>query len=193
MRGVAVLCTRENSHYLKAGVECYDSQRDAYSFDPMADDRLAIVAHPPCAQWGILRALSNYNPREKNLGPWCVCAVQLNGGVLEHPRGSRLFHEMGLPLPGDSPDIHGGVTIEVDQLWWGYPCQKRTWFYCVRTPSPICPLSFARPTHVIDTTRRDKKRLPFLPKSRRSETVPALCQWLIDLASQSTLKGHVKK
>lgn len=189
MRPVSILCTQPKSHYLAVvGPEkCYDAVRDMRTF--AGDD--AVVCHPPCAQWGGLRALATDDPATKALGPLCVEIVRRNGGILEHPRGSTLWAHSGLPRPGEPRDEWGGWTIEVDQSWWGFPCRKRTWLYLVRTPLPQCPLDLREPELRVDTPRSDKGReataVRHLPKSRRSETVPALCRWLVDLAGESTL------
>jgi hypothetical protein len=56
------------------------------------------------------------------------------GGVLEHPRGSKLWERCGLPVPGGLADSFGGFTVEVDQCSWGHVARKTTWLYVVGAP-----------------------------------------------------------
>ena len=66
--------------------------------------------------------------------------IRQNGGILEHPSGSRLFGNH-LPDVGET-DEHGGFTIEIDQYDFGHVAHKRTKLY-------ICGI--------------DKAELPSLP------------------------------
>ncbi len=183
MNKIAVLFVNRNSHYKKfPAADCYDVDRDATTYrgtDP-------IIAHPPCAGWGRLSALSKATPRDKLLGVWAVNMVRKNGGVLEQPWTSKLIRYCGIPKPGEGIDQWGGYTLDIEQSWWGYPAAKRTWLYIVGVPLakiPPYPLRLTALTHVVDTSKRgSSRRLKLLPKSRRSETVPSLCAWLLDIA-----------
>ena len=54
-----------------------------------------------------------------------------NYPVLEHPKGSRLWHEAPLPMPGEFSDEFGGFTILVDQYQFGHVARKWTHLYIV--------------------------------------------------------------
>ena len=80
------------------------------------------------------------------------------GGVLEHPRGSKLWEHCGLPKPGELPDAWGGLTFEVAQCDWGHVARKRTWLYVVGTRSfPPVP-AHREPTHWVSGGRTSSSR-----------------------------------
>ena len=156
---VAVLCARRDSVYHRLpGVEVYDADRDARSFT----GGIPVVSHPPCRGWGRFRWRSNHSEDELDLARFCLSACRANGGVLEHPEGSALWAEQGLPRP-----------LSIDQAWFGHPAPKRTWLFIypqVRVPS--FPILLGRPAgRVID-----------LPRDERERTPPAFAEWLIELA-----------
>src|SRR5690348_15539512 len=94
---VAILFARRDSVY-KTLPDCdvYDIDRDARTFP----GGMPVVAHPPCRSWGILSHMAKPAPGERELALWAVDRVRECGGVLEHPRGSRLWVEKPLPAPG---------------------------------------------------------------------------------------------
>lgn len=118
--------------------------------------------------------------------------VRCWGGVLEHPKASRLWNLLCLPAPGAGPDRWGGFTLEVEQLWWGHSCKKSTWLYvcgCAPADVPAMPLTFAAPTKVVTSSAFRKWEpgwLPHCTKEERESTPPAFAQWLVDLAKQCT-------
>ena len=121
--------------------------------------------------------------------PWPISGD--GGGVLEHPAHSSLWEDQGLPT-GRHRDEYGGWTLHVDQVEWGHPCQKSTFLYIVGVEPndmPPLPLSFARPTHVIESNRARRhsgvKQLPYLPKSQREHTPPAFAEWLVEVARRA--------
>ena len=182
---VAVLFANPRSHYKElAGLEVYDQQRDARTWP----GGTAVIAHPPCAQWGRLRQLSKDNPEEKSLGPWAVSQVRKWGGVLEHPAGSKLWPTCGLPKPGQT-DAYGGFTLDVDQVIWGHPAQKHTWLYvcgCRPEAIPPIPAPGRRPTHSVTSSAATFYHLPELSKVARELTPPDLCAWLVATARRCT-------
>lgn len=170
------------------GVEVWDEKRDARKFrDPMP-----VVAHPPCRTWGGMRQFSKGTDEEHALGFHAVALVHINGGVLEHPRGSKLFERLGLPKPGEQGTY--GFTIEVDQYDFGHPCRKRTWLYIVgvrRENLPPMPgPREGKPEYVIAPSANQRRaglgRGHYLPKSKRSVTPVALAEWLVAVARAST-------
>src|SRR5690606_17205757 len=150
------------------GVDCWDESRDARLYDGPHP----VVAHPPCGPWSRLRHL--YRGNEHDCAPRAVEQVRRWGGVLEHPAGSKLWDQCGLPKPdvepseggrlfgvaraisgyrnerGDFTDSFGGYTIEVDQVEWGHVARKRTWLYLIGVPREALeapPFQGREPTH----------------------------------------------
>ncbi len=177
---VAVLFARADSTYKALpDVEVFDMERDARTYD----GPWPVVAHPPCRAWGRLRTFARPRPDEKNLARWAVEQVRKWGGVLEHPAGSTLWADRGLPLPGKR-DEHGGWTLPIAQMWWGHKAEKKTWLYiCGTEPRevPQMPLRLGEATHVVQSRKREDYR-PHITKAEREHTPPALCEWLVDLA-----------
>ena len=182
-RLVTVLFTCKGSHYDGLScVETYDQRRDARTFQ----GGTPVVAHPPCAQWGRLHHLATVNEEEKALAPFAVSLVRANGGVLEHPAGSKLWPHAGLPAPGER-DEYGGFTLDVDQVVWDHPAQKRTWFYvcgCRPEEVPAIPAPGAVPTHRVTSSSMTFHHLPELSKHLRELTPPRLAAWLVAVARQ---------
>ena len=184
---VAALFTRADSVYRALGVECFDLARDARSFELDC----AVIAHPPCRAWSRLRTFAKPRPDEKDLARWALHVVRHCGGVLEHPSGSALFREGGLPRPGSiERDSFGGWCLPVSQSWWGHRAEKRTWLYvCGVEPRdvPRMPLSLGRASHTCGSAVRDKStRRPEISKSEREHSPVAFAQWLVELASRVT-------
>lgn len=184
MKPVAVLFARADSVYKRLrGCDVWDEARDARRWPGGAP----VVAHPPCRLWGRLRHMAKAPAAERELAPLAVANVRRYGGVLEHPAGSRLWDECGLPMPGAAPDEWGGWTLEAPQHWWGHRAEKLTWFYIVgcdqRHIPPVQP-SLLEATHVINTKLRqgDPGYRPSVTHAEREHTPPALAEWLVDLA-----------
>ncbi len=138
-------------------VDCWDETRDATRFDGAGP----VVAHPPCGPWGRLAHLCKQ--QLAHLGPLAVAQVRANGGVLEHPRDSKLFARCGVPKPGAPADEWGGVTIEVTQCEWGHVARKPTWLYLVGVPTSAVeapPFPGREPTHWCSGFRSSKRRSP---------------------------------
>lgn len=180
-RLVTVLFTCKPSNYENlSNVETYNAERDARTWP----GGTPIVAHPPCAQWGRMYHMATANEEEKALGPLAVRLVRANGGVIEHPAGSKLWPACGLPNPGEF-DQWGGFTLDVDQVVWGHPAQKRTWFYvcgCRPGEVPPIPAPGAVPTHRVTSSAKTFWDLPELSKHLRELTPPRLCAWLVATA-----------
>ncbi len=174
-----------NGPYAKmANVDEWGIERDATKYngpDP-------VVAHPACAPWGKFSWRScgadSQTDGSRSCGLIAVDQVRRFGGVLEHPVGSKLWEAMGLPRPGEGQDAFGGWTLDVKQVDWGHPCEKRTWLYIVGVnPEDIPRIPPAKkPTHVIEPG--GGTTLPRLPKSQRHITPPKFAKWLVDLAQR---------
>lgn len=192
MNHVAALFVREDSHYkTMPGVDAWDINRDARRW-PGAT---ACVAHPPCRAWGRMYHMAKPRDDEKELARWAVYQVRLWGGVLEHPSGSKLWPDQGLPLPGEPPDEHGGYTLAVEQFHWGHRALKRTWLYVVGCPPvkvPAMPRREGQPTHCIARTS-GTGTLPHVTHAEREQTPPAFALWLVNLASLCSFYTPVTK
>lgn len=107
------------------------------------------------------------------------------GGVVEHPKGSRLWVSR-LPYPGER-DEFGGWTLPILQYWWGHRAEKATWLYIVGcAPEDIPPIPFAmgESSHVIQT-RKLKDHRPHVTKAERVHTPRQLAEWLVELARRT--------
>lgn len=123
---IAVLFARNDSKYKQLdGYDVYDIDRDARNYNK----DYPVIAHPPCRAWGRLSHMANPRPDEKDLAWFALEQVRNNGGVLEHPTGSRLWKEAKLPLADEFPDEFGGFTLEIDQFDFGHVAHKKTKLY----------------------------------------------------------------
>lgn len=191
---IAALFVRRDSIYkTMPGVDAWDEDRDARKWPGGSP----VVAHPPCAQWGALGHMAKRNPAEKRLAILALRFVRKWGGVLEHPRRSKLWPTAKLPT-GTEPDKFGGWTLPVSQQWWGHKAEKQTLLYIVGVkPADIPPLPYVmgRAQYICaggaaSTAENAKRRRQCLPEfrrpsvthSEREHTPPAFAQWLVDLA-----------
>lgn len=148
---IAILFARDDSRYKQLdGYDVYDIHRDARNYCKS----YPVIAHPPCRAWGMLSHMANPRPDEKQLAYFALAQVRLNGGILEHPTGSRLWKEAMLPLAGEFPDEFGGFTIEIDQYDFGHVAHKNTKLY-------ICGI--------------DIKDLPPMPPKNTTPTNRSIC------------------
>jgi hypothetical protein len=82
----------------------------------------------------------NVREGEAELALWSIDKIRQNGGILEHPAGSRLFGKY-VPDTGET-DEFGGFTILVDQYDFGHVAHKKTKLYiCGIKPEdmPVLP------------------------------------------------------
>jgi len=188
---ITILFVRTDSIYKTMAVECWDAERDATQYQGPGP----IVAHPPCRAWGCLRKFARPRPGEKGLALWAVDKVRECGGVLEHPCGSRLWPEAGLPRPGKDGDQFGGFTLDVDQHWWGHRAQKRTWLYvcgCKRNEIPSMPIRITQAPCVITNMHGLRSGMTGyrkeVTKREREATPKEFAEWLIEVASRCSRK-----
>ena len=110
---IAVLFARDDSRYKDFNVyDVYDIYRDARTFCK----KMPVIAHPPCRAWGMLSHMANPREGEKQLAYLALAQVRLNGGILEHPSGSRLWKEAPLPLAGGGRMCLGDTPLRLTNL-----------------------------------------------------------------------------
>lgn len=183
MTTVAVLFARADSIYKTLpGCDVYDIDRDARTWPGGSP----LVAHPPCRSWGAFAWRAKPREDERALAPLAVELIRAHGGVLEHPLGSKLWPEAGLPEPGQR-DAWGGWTLVIDQHWWGHRASKRTRLYivgCEPGDIPDMPMRLGEATHVIGDSGRASlgTKRPEVSKAEREHTPPELAVWLVELA-----------
>lgn len=190
MKPVAVLFARADSFYKTLpGVDVWDIDRDARKWP----GGCPVVAHPPCRAWGRLSHMAKPRPDEMDLARWAVAQVRQWGGVLEHPSGSKLWGDQGLPPPGKR-DKWGGHTVPIDQNWFGHRARKSTLLYvvgCAPADMPLMPIVLGTAPCIIGTPGRfNGKRLkrgdqgwrPEVTHAEREHTPPELAIWLVELA-----------
>jgi hypothetical protein len=134
--------------------------------------------------------MAAFPPSEPGLARRAVAMVRRWGGVLEHPSGSRLWADQGLPHPSTAArDEFGGFSIAVSQKWWGHRAEKRTWLYVCGLSGPgelpAMPLDLAEAPCTLGLwSGRDRSRArPEVSKVEREASPVAFAQWLVDLAA----------
>lgn len=175
---IPVLFTQKNSNYNEIQIfDCYDEKRNALSFN----DRVPLIAHPPCRKFSRLRGLSTAPLSEKKLAFFALAKVRQFGGILEHPRSSTLWKDGNFNLDG-TIDSYGGFLRSVDLSWFGFPARKKTMLYfCGITPVqlPSFPISLNAITHVVSSSyKSDKKEIP---RNMRSTTPFPMIEFFIEV------------
>lgn len=146
---ITVLFVNPNSVYKEIGVDCYDLVRNVNTF---SWDR-PVIAHPPCRQFSKIRALSKKDYSEIDMVIKTAIHVRNYGGILEHPAGSKLWDVLNMwHWPG--------FTLSVNQHWFGFPAQKKTWLYFSgidRKDVLPLPLNFDYPHRkVVNMNKKDR-------------------------------------
>jgi hypothetical protein len=181
---ISILFVAKNSVYktmtdsVGEPLDYWDEERDAMRW-PGGN---SIVAHPPCRLFCQLRHMSTAPMKEKRLAYFAVAKVRKWGGVLEHPAMTTLWKESGLPTPGSSD--RWGVSIAVNQWWFGFPARKTTWLYiCGAESIPMIPLKIGEPEFTVSFDKGQSKR-GLTTYKQRSATPPAFARWLVETAER---------
>lgn len=158
MKYVALFCRADSAYKKREAWDVYDASRDATKYD----GDLPVAVHPPCRAWGRLSHMafrdgtpSDQIEAEKNLALFAIEKVRKNGGILEHPSGSRIWQI--LPDVGDAPDDWGGFTIEIDQYDFGHVAHKKTKLYICGMDAWSIP-ELPAPDHTIHLCEKGKRR-----------------------------------
>jgi hypothetical protein len=127
--------------------------------------------------------MANPRPDEKQLAFFALAQVRLNGGVLEHPAGSRLWQEADLPNEGLFVDEFGGFTIEIDQYDFGHVAHKPTKLYICgidKSELPQLPSKNLSPTDrsIAGNVKGTKRCTQY----QREYTPPMLIEWMKEIA-----------
>lgn len=158
------------------GIECYDQNRNALTYQ--GND--VVICHPPCDHWASLKLFTKKPIAEKYLALHALWLVECNGGILEHPAQSKLWH-----LVKSNPTHYTGRLLSIDLKWFGFPAKKRTTIYIKGArlkDLPPHPITFTRETHFIGN--RGKGSRKELSKRLRNETPREMCLWLIEVAKE---------
>jgi hypothetical protein len=129
---------------------CYFGLPDVDPWDEKRDARAyagphRVVAHPPCERWGRYWSGGPSAKVRRILGDDGGCfvsalnAVEMYGGVLEHPEASHAFRTYGLvppPKSGGWQRSGCGWTCCVEQGHYGHRARKATWLYAVDCALP---------------------------------------------------------
>lgn len=175
---VSVLYTQTKSIYDQLQVDTYNRERDAKSYRGTG----SIICHPPCRKWSKIHGLSKGPIEEKNLAIHALIMVRLYGGILEHPKGSKLWREWNIIQPGYI-DEYGGWTLNIDQFWWGHKCKKNTTLYIVGIHPreiPTIPYKLDAITHNIGGKKPGLKQMG---KKENEATPIEFAKWLIKIAT----------
>ncbi len=187
---VSALFVRSDSIYKELGIDCWDIERDARLW-PGGNP---IIAHPPCRAWGQLSHMAKPRPDEKELAIWSINQIRKYGGVLEHPRASKLWKEMNLPI-GNQIDEFGGFSLSVNQHWWGHKAKKATLLYicgCKRNEIPAIPLRFELVEYAVlqgNLRAGDPRYLKRITEKEREATPINFAKWLIEVALKCKKNG----
>lgn len=173
MTTISALCVSGRSIYKHLpGVDCYDRHRDARQFN----GRNPVVTHAPCRTWSKFLSHQAKPPdlkAEQDLAFFCLDKVLTNGGVFEHPAGSRFWEAAGLPLP-NQPGETFLYSIYVEQAWFAFASRKPTWLLIAGLPRcalPPVPFSLAK-----DQTARHGSQFD------RARTMASFARWLCQVA-----------
>ena len=189
---VTVLFVMKDSLYKSLGLDCYDAERNALTYN----GKNPVVAHPPCQLWGKMAKINHLRWGGEHNKPgndggcfrFALDTVNRCGGVLEHPAQSHAWKAYGLPAPGIAwTRWKQGWVCEVAQSAYGHKARKLTWLYCSGTESPLLPnLDKPNGSHQIgyrDYGRTVNTNKPTLGDREANATPPAFAHYLLELAA----------
>lgn len=172
------------------GVDPWDESRDARLYA----GPWPVVAHPPCARWGIMAEVAfgrrHGGVRGDDNGCFraALAHVRRYGGVLEHPKSSSAWDTFGIlrpPLSGAWVSAGDGIgwTACVEQGHYGHRTRKATWLY-VAGVSSLPSLKWG-PSRPEGYQPRTFKGVTFCAMNRRQRaaTPPAFRDLLIAIAT----------
>lgn len=186
-----VLFTLKDSLYKQMGLDCYDEERDATTYE----GNRPVIAHPPCQLWGALAAVNykrwggehNRPGNDGGLFKFALATVRRVGGVLEHPAKTRAWKKYRLQRPSGTGWKQCDENEWVCEVWqsaYGHKANKATWLHYVgKQPIEAC---WDRPkgTHQIGfyDQRGKGKNKPTLTKKEANETPQLFADYLVRLA-----------
>lgn len=189
---VSVLFARQDSIYKTLGVDVWDIERDARKYSGLGP----VICHPPCRAWGQLAQFAKPRPDEKELAIFSINKIRNIGGVLEHPRGSKLWKHLSLPMGGEV-DKFGGFSIVIDQFVFGHKARKRSLIYicgCDKKELPPIPLRFDACMYYVGFPKsfkgKSKNGMKEISKKEREATPIDFAKWLIEVASKCKVKDQ---
>jgi len=190
----ALFVQRDGVYFGDPEIDPWDEARDARNYVGI----YPVVAHPPCQLWGSM-AFVNYarwggehNRPGNDQGCFlaALAAVDLFGGVLEHPAKTRAWGTYGLDKPVEEgwQRSRNGWVCEVWQSAYGHRANKATWLYYVGQKPPF-ELRWERPigSHQIGfhDQRGKSKNKPALSKKEANATPVEFRDELLRLARWS--------
>ena len=191
---IAALFVQPKGCYIKPDIDPWPDSRDARKYK----GPFPVIAHPPCQLWGAMAAV-NYarwggeHNRPGNDGgcfAYALAAVNIFGGVIEHPAKSKAWTAHGLAKPEGIGWKRSGLgwVCEVWQSAYGHRANKATWLY-YKGNCPPFDLRWDRPigTHQIGfhDQRGKNRNKPTLSKREANATPVEFRDELIRLAQLS--------
>ncbi len=175
-----LFAARDSVYKTLPDLDVWDQERDALNW-PGGNPG---IFHPPCRLWSKwMKHFSKAPVSEKDLARFAVAQVRKWGGVLEHPACSGLWADQNLPNPG-SRDSYG-LSIALEQFWFGHSAHKATWLYiCGAKEIPLIPFCMGQPDCHYSAVRNirhpDMQRLSH---RQRQGTPIQFAKWLIETAT----------
>ena len=179
---ISVLFARGDSRYKSIdGFDVWDIERDARNYSGTNP----VICHPPCRAWGILAHMAKPREGEKELALLSVDLVRANGGVLEHPKSSRLWKLKDLPTKPYEYDSFGGFYIDIDQYDFGHVAHKDTRLYIkgisIEQLPPLPPKNTAPTDRSIAGNVKGTKRCT---QYQREYTPDNLIYWIKEICDK---------
>ena len=188
----ALFVETDGCYFGLPGVDPWDVKRDARKYA----GPWPVIAHPPCQLWGRFAHVNfkrwggEHNRPGNDNGCFhaALQAIQIFGGVLEHPAFSDAWKAFKLPRPvGLGWRFQDGFWVcEVWQSAYGHKARKRTWLlFC--GPSKPSEMKWERPnaTHQIGfhDQRGKERNKPTVSGKAASATPESFRDALISLVA----------